>query len=281
MSKYIRYNTLPIYKCDIIYDIPDKETKPLYTIKNNIVIHDNIRIFVKTDLLDWFIENILNKINNKFVLFTGISDYTPTNIQYSKVLQNTYLIKWICTNNTKIDDKIISYPIGFQEIDRVNHIEKNIDNYLIDKQINKNEKKILLPYHRNTSVSRERFLNKLYDYDIIEKIVEKQDINDYFKSLTSFNFCICIRGNGIDVHRIYECILTRTYPLFITDIFFPILDELSIIQFNESTFLDFIKQHNILQILNYLYKNIDWDKLQNILKTTYWETKFDKVIKNY
>ena len=36
---------------------------------------------------------------------------------------------------------------------------------------------------------------------------------EYFKELSSYKFCICPEGNGIDTFRIWECILTNTIPI--------------------------------------------------------------------
>ncbi|MDC1325004.1 hypothetical protein N8257_00670 [Ulvibacter sp.] len=36
---------------------------------------------------------------------------------------------------------------------------------------------------------------------------------EYFKELSSYKFCICPEGNGIDTFRMWECILTNTIPI--------------------------------------------------------------------
>ncbi len=73
MYKYIRYNSLPSFQCDLIYDIPDRNIEPTYTKKQQVIFQNGMRIFVKTDLLNWFIDHILHQLKITFVLFTGNS----------------------------------------------------------------------------------------------------------------------------------------------------------------------------------------------------------------
>jgi hypothetical protein len=37
--------------------------------------------------------------------------------------------------------------------------------------------------------------------------------HNYLNSLINHKFCLCPRGNGIDTHRLWECLYTRTIPI--------------------------------------------------------------------
>jgi hypothetical protein len=232
ISKFIRYNTLPSIDCEIIYDIPDKDVRSLYEIKKQINIKDGINIFVKTDLLDYFIQKCLPYLNIKFNLMTGISDFTPKPYHYDILLNDSRILKWVCTNNTKKHSKIYDYPIGFQETDRNIQTEEKLKYYSSisnDKALDVNS--IYIPYHRDTNDFRKKMLNIIISANSTYFSVEKDKLNydRYMSKLTQHKFCLVLRGNGIDVHRIYECILNKTYPIFVCDEYFPLVENLGFI----------------------------------------------------
>ena len=79
---------------------------------------NNMSIYVCSDLLLFFVINILPKIKNNFVLVTGDSDLiVPREIlsesYFNSLINSKYLLKWFA-QNTQIQnyDKIIQLPIG-------------------------------------------------------------------------------------------------------------------------------------------------------------------------
>ena len=46
---------------------------------------------------------------------------------------------------------------------------------------------------------------------------EKMSFGDYLDFIGGHEFCLVPRGNAIDTHRFYECIVTRTVPVIVSD----------------------------------------------------------------
>ena len=169
-------------------------------------------IFVKTDYIQYniFQTSILPLIKTPFVLISGVSDFSPNN--YHSILENKYCHKWLTTNAPVIHEKIIPIPIGFQELERVGGNQKVIKQ-VMDCTLNKINK-ILLPYHTITNNHiREHEIEYLKNLPFIEVQKEKLNFEDYLKLLQSYKYCICLEGNGIDTHRLYESLLTNTIPI--------------------------------------------------------------------
>ena len=91
-------------KCDFIYD-------EFFQFNiNDVIQFDEMKIFVKTDMLFDFIDRVMIKINKKFILYTHNSDLC-IDINYNKLLNSEYLIKWYGQNVNINHPKLISIPI--------------------------------------------------------------------------------------------------------------------------------------------------------------------------
>jgi len=73
-------------------------------------------IYIKTDILPAFVSQILPKINNKFVLISGGSDYSPEinfKREYEVLIRDVRLEHWFMNNIRNFHDKCSSLPAGF------------------------------------------------------------------------------------------------------------------------------------------------------------------------
>ena len=123
--KFICYNYLPLL-ADYVFDLPINNylnvgITPLHnypTLNNISQLKEGDKIFVKTDLLQFFFNNIFPNIQTKMYLITGCSDYEIDN-KYLPYLNNDKIIKWIGVNiSIQRHPKICKMLIGFQEPDR-------------------------------------------------------------------------------------------------------------------------------------------------------------------
>ena len=123
--KFICYYFLPLI-ATYVYDLHINEylkagVKPLhkYPLLNNILLlKEGDKIFVKTDYLQYFFNTIFPKIQTKFYLITGVSDYEINNT-YLNYLNDIRIIKWIGVNiSIQNNVKVCKMLIGFQEPDR-------------------------------------------------------------------------------------------------------------------------------------------------------------------
>jgi putative cell wall-binding protein len=109
----------------------------------------------------------------------------------------------------------------------------------------------------------------------LEKIKEKQNFDlasgktyiQYLRELSTYKFCLCIRGNGIDTHRFWESLYLGVVPVIINNN-----------TTNSSNFVKYLKRLNIpfYEIVN--------DNLDNIC-TKYTndffnEKLYNEIIKN-
>ncbi|GFH12051.1 uncharacterized protein HaLaN_07675 [Haematococcus lacustris] len=47
--------------------------------------------------------------------------------------------------------------------------------------------------------------------------VPRKPFKDMLDTMASYRFCICPRGNGLDAHRVWECLLVGSIPVYVSD----------------------------------------------------------------
>ena len=178
-------------------------------------------LFVKTDFIynKKFQFEVLPRIKTKFILISAGSSYhigSNGDYSYIKILNNENLIAWFCTNPPSINsDKIIPFPIGFEEKERPGGDQQLIEHFQKNKIDFQNKKdKVLLPYHDfNTNPKRRSEYELLRGKSFVEVQEQKLPWKEYLTLLNEYKYVICFEGSGPDVHRNYETLLVNSVPI--------------------------------------------------------------------
>lgn len=173
-------------------------SKALITIDRLNYINQYNKIFVFShDLNDFYSKfNIKNKI-----IITHNSDHEISTINDDA--QMHYAQNCLITH-----PKLIPLPIGIENNQWFDH---KIFNKVRAMNILKT-KHVYFFFNLNTHPSRYYCYQQLKD-----KLVwnTKKNKEDYFIELASHKYAICPRGNGLDTHRIWECLYLNVIPIII------------------------------------------------------------------
>jgi hypothetical protein len=201
-----------------LYQNPNniKYSKQLILLQNNMFIpitppNNNPVNTIFTFTHD--ISNVMQHFNfaNK-ILISHNSDH-PVNTVYSSCkyhfAQNCEILNESNGDNNNKTEHIIPLPIGientqwfdasiFHEIRKMNPIAKT--------------KFIYFNFNINTHQSRKKCFEQLHNiFDWNEHKPKKE----YFLELAKYKYAICPRGNGLDTHRIWECLYLNVIPIVI------------------------------------------------------------------
>lgn len=171
------------------------------------------------------IELLSKKINlfkNDFILITHNSDYNILDISFIRnILNNNKLIKWFAQNITFEHYKLHLLPIG---IANSMWPHGNLLNFTsLNMATNINDKKEYIYFNFNIDTNREK---RLICYNLLKnKIKWLNNINpkDNIVRLSHYKYCVCPEGNGIDTHRLWECLYLKTIPIVLKNNFTEIL----------------------------------------------------------
>jgi hypothetical protein len=220
----------------------------IFNIENNLydIVNNYNKIFVKTDDL----MNFYNKINNQKIDITNKiiishnSDH-EINIQYNSYLNN---VKKQYSQNCLITHKNLeAIPIGIENRQWFDH---EILHKIINRDDIKKEKNIYFMFSLHTNFSRQECYDKLKNKLQWNVKLSKED---YFIELKKHKYAICPRGNGLDTHRIWECLYLDVIPIMLKKDYVGI-DNLPIVYLNDWDELD-------VNNINNTFKNIKYSKI--------------------
>ncbi len=209
-------------KCDFIYDEFEKNPP-------NSEFFNGCKIFIKTDFINEFYNNILPHINVNFYIYTHNSDIGISEKMLS-ILDNKNLIKWYGQNVMFNHEKLVSIPIGIAN-NRWNHGNTKI----YDDVISKKHQKTNLLYCRfditTNPLERKKCVNNIKPYELKDRVGFQKHLTELSQSY----FALSPNGNGVDCHKHWESFYLKTIPIvtkstnidFYTDYPFLVLDDWS------------------------------------------------------
>lgn len=166
------------------------------------------KIFCYTHLLYSNLKNvlsILNNIDSSFDIYFGNSDANFLESHFLELSKIKNLRKMYPQNNTIIDPRVITLPIGIAN-KQWPHGNQNCFNFEIVKF-----EGVFLNFDTSTNASRKNCKETLIGKGI--KWIENNNYQDYLRILSKYHFCICVEGNGLDTHRFWECLYLQVVPI--------------------------------------------------------------------
>ena len=200
--RHMCYNRMPLL-ANVVYDIDYTGTGvvPQHSYPNRAALTRGDTVFVKTDLLAWFLKH--RTISAPITLVTGVSDLSPSHDAYTTIVSNPNIRRWIGCNIPFQHPKIIKLPIGVGEPERINGNHETLHTLHADRPLWADKKDtICIPYHSGTHETR-----------TLASTLPKLDFVDYMKAIGQHKFVVCQRGNGLDTHRVCEVLLMGSVPV--------------------------------------------------------------------
>jgi len=243
---------LSTFKSDIYLSDTQKGKEFLYNMLKSNKMFDGMSIFITSDLLEFFVQDILGKITNKFILISGMSVKTcPVEalkqISFFKLINNSNLIKW-CSQNNVIQHypTIIQIPLGLDYHAVYN--DPNKWKNIADGVTPVEQEKYLIDVINNAKPFYER-INKIYvNFDInADRFEQRKDclkkispslLSMYQQKLkrtqtwintTKYAFVLSPYGQGMDCHRTWEALILGSIPILKSKDFVKMFEDLPVL----------------------------------------------------
>ena len=221
-------------------------------IKSNNMF-DGMSIYVCSDLLLFFVNNILSKITNYFVLVSGDSDLcVPLEVltegETDTLLSSQYLIKWFA-QNTRFDNhnKIMQMPIGLDyhtiynnpnhgwRLPSEGHLPVDQEAILNDmiklaKPFDERIPKIYVCFSKKTDRFKDRKNSlKIIPNNLLE--IENKTIprSKNWENIITYTFVLSPFGNGMDCHRTWETLTLGSIPIIRAPKFKNLFEDLPVL----------------------------------------------------
>jgi hypothetical protein len=174
-------------------------------------------VFVKTDIINEWFQNVHPNITSPYKLITHNSD-NVIGERESRYIDNK-IIHWFAQNNIFKHEKITPIPIGIE------NRKWFLSGWVLCKIIKKlksseRKRRILFGFNAKTNtIERTEALNILRNSPITDEIKGRLTPLEYFKLLNQYVFVASPEGNGPDCHRTWEALYIGVIPIVKVSVF--------------------------------------------------------------
>ena len=145
------------------------------------------------------------------IILTHNSDQVVNEL-FSPALDSNKVTAWFAQNVALIHPKLHAVPIGLAN-SKWPHGNLNI----FEKYLNRDVERTILCYFGykvSTYPPVRKPLKEIIQYNHPSwKFIEDIPFEKYCETLSRSKYCICPRGNGLDTHRLWECLYYKVIPL--------------------------------------------------------------------
>lgn len=234
---FVAFNTLQAL-ADVVVDTREAFPAPLYDAARTRVDPAAWRrppgapatkVFVKTDLLPAFARDVMPRVARgaRIVVILGAADLSPDPGALAALVSDPRVARVLATNvplDHVLSSAVVPLPIGFPEPDRPNGPQAVYAALyarvygpgapaIRDTVGAKRGDVVWVPPMRGTTPFRTRLAAALG----ARCAPPAMELPEYLARVAEHRAVLVPRGNGLDVHRIYEAILVGTVPVYVGD----------------------------------------------------------------
>ena len=215
------------------------------------------------------LSNIIHFFINEFILVTHNSDGEITNSnEVQKILKYEKLKQWYGQNICFEHPKLHFLPIGIANSMWPHGNLSLLENELFNKNLHIKTNKVYFNFNINTNINKRQLcFNQLKDKLNWEP---NRHYFEYLTELKKYKYCVCPEGNGVDTHRLWECLYLKVVPIVIKSEFTNILIKNNI----PLVILDNWENLNI-NTLNYNDYNFDDINFKKVIDIYIYEHNFN------
>jgi hypothetical protein len=219
-------------------------------------------IFVNTWTLTKFFNIIFPLLNGSYTFISHNSDLGIEQ-RHIPFLESKKVIKWFSQNTYTEHKKLVTLPIGLGN-QQYSHGNLQLIKQIAETNLNK-ELLVFKNFDVNTNFNERSRADKITTNNNIP-MWPHMDQTEYFTRLAQSAFVISPFGNGVDCHRIWECLYFNTVPVVKEHICFQQFKHLPILFVNDWDVVteDFLRQ-NLKRVNNSNLKELSLDYWKSLL----------------
>ena len=270
------------FKSNVFISDTQKDKDYFYEILKNNKMFDGMSIFVTSNLLEFFVNEILDKIKHTFILVSGMSVKTcPVEalkkMSLFKLINHKYLIIWCSQNNTiQYYPKVLQVPLGIDYHSVYNNPSKwtkivdgnspvEQETYLIDIANNsapfyERINKIYVNFNMNTDRFKQRkACLKEIPQHLMAYHQEKMKRTQTWEQTVKYSFVLSPYGNGMDCHRHWEALILGSILIIKSKEFIKMFEDLPVLIVNNWRDINQEVLNNTIELFK--NKTFHYDKL--------------------
>ncbi|KAL6762076.1 hypothetical protein V8C86DRAFT_2524707 [Haematococcus lacustris] len=187
-----------------------------------------VRMWIKTDFQQHLIGRHWFNSSQPMVIMFGNTDTSPLSSIVHNLLRMPSVLAIFATNCHLHHPKLHHLPIGYNSpgtpggwgdasflMRRMSATFNQSRDAMVASFKAKANKAVLPPLGNTHPVRRHVSAWAAASSEIVS--VPRKPFKDMLDTMASYRFCICPRGNGLDAHRVWECLLVGSIPVYVSD----------------------------------------------------------------
>lgn len=208
---YRNRSSFPYISGDAFVACADLQVTSLHILRklSELKLQQSGVIFIRGDLFNQFLAFHSNSLAPNVVLIIGNSDFNLTELPDALSHKEFTLF---AQNSSINDQRVVPIPIGVENIKfgthgRVRHLQKTFDF---------SERLVLFGPFGDTHPTRKKLTEiALTMPDVFFVPPLRLSPHEYVRLSAGFKYVFCIRGNGVDTHRLWETLYRGQVPIVI------------------------------------------------------------------
>ena len=233
------------------------------------LLNGNKKVFVYTHILDDFIQKMWSNMSGKYVIMTHNSDHGihPHHLPF---LNDDKLIHMFSQNTHIEHPKLTALPIGIANT-MWPHGQVSSIQHLVSLKPEKKERIYVNVSEGTNRQHRGKVLDIMSRNPLSDFYPQNRPHKDYLAEMSGYKWVLSPKGNGVDCHRLWECMCAGS--IAICD------DSINARAFKEMGLpIILVKDYNDVTLETLNSEKVSYEGVKNVLDLNWWKNKINSYL---
>lgn len=229
------------------------------------------KVFVYTHILDEFIVRMWPNMNGKYILMTHNSDH-GIHAQHLPLLEDEKLIHMFSQNTHIEHPKLTALPIGIANSMWPHGQPSSVENLVSIASLSIKNEEIYVNVSEGTNrAHRGKVLDTMYRNPLCKFYPQNRPHKDYLTEMSGYKWVLSPKGNGVDCHRLWECMYAGGIAICDNSINARAFKEMGLP-------IILVDDYNDITLEWLNSQSVSYEGLKNVLDLNWWKNKINSYL---
>jgi hypothetical protein len=233
------------------------------------LLNGNKKVFVYTHILDDFIQKVWPKMEGKYVIMTHNSDH-GIHSQHLPLLEDEKLIHMFSQNTHITHPKLTALPIGIAN-SMWPHGQVSSIQHLVSLKPEKKERIYVNVSEGTNRAHRSKVLDTMYNNPLCDFYPQNRPHKVYLEEMAGYKWVLSPRGNGVDCHRLWECMYAGSIAICDNSVNARAFKEMGLP-------IILVDDYNDITLEWLNSREVSYEGVKNVLDLNWWKNKINSYL---
>ncbi len=229
------------------------------------------KVFVYTHILDEFIVRMWPNMNGKYILMTHNSDH-GIHPHHLPLLEDEKLIHMFSQNTHIEHPKLTALPIGIANSMWPHGQPSSVENLVSIASLSIKNEEIYVNVSEGTNrAHRGKVLDTMYRNPLCKFYPQNRPHKDYLTEMSGYKWVLSPKGNGVDCHRLWECMYAGGIAICDNSINARAFKEMGLP-------IILVDDYNDITLEWLNSQSVSYEGLKNVLDLNWWKNKINSYL---